>query len=221
MDTTTLAAARIRRFLEREPVVWLSTVRPDGSPHLVPIWFSWDGEALLIVSKPDAQKVRNVRENATVMLALGDVENDFDIGLIEGRAELLDRPSREVLPASHVAKYAERLEAIGMSPDDYAATYSQVIRIVPNDYLGWHGLTTPTSKRHLGATAVSIAEPRRDDRVAAAGEPMSRRRPPVAPRIVQPVRSRATTTSRLGAAFGRRARALTGSLSGPLPVGAG
>ena len=40
MDTataapTTLAASRIRRFLEKEPVVWLSTVRPDGNPHLV------------------------------------------------------------------------------------------------------------------------------------------------------------------------------------------
>jgi PPOX class probable F420-dependent enzyme len=220
METTTLAAARIRRFLEREPVVWLSTVRPDGGPHLVPIWFSWDGEALLIVSKPDAQKVRNMRENASVMLALGDVENDFDIGLIEGRAELLDRPSREVLPASHFEKYAERLAAIGMSPDDYVATYSQVIRIVPNDFLGWHGLTTPTSKRLLGAPAVSIAEPRRDEHVAATGEPLGRRRPPITPRIVQPVRVREATTSRLGAAFGRHARALTGSLNGPLRVGA-
>lgn len=219
MDTTTLAAARIRRFLEREPVVWLSTVRPDGGPHLVPIWFSWDGEALLLVSKPDAQKVRNLRANASVMLALGDVENDFDIGLIEGRAELLGRPSREVLPASHLEKYADRLAAIGLSVADYTATYSQVIRIVPVDFLGWHGRTTQASTRRLGAPAVSITEPRRDERVAATGEPMSRRRPPITPRIVQP-RLRDTTTGRLGAAFGRRARALTGNLNGPLPVGA-
>ena len=72
MAATTLAAARILRFLEREPIVWLSTVRPDGSPHLVPIWFSWDGEALLIFSKPGAQKVRNLRARPSVMLALGD-----------------------------------------------------------------------------------------------------------------------------------------------------
>src|SRR6476646_8969595 len=93
-----LAANRIRRFLETEPVVWVSTVRPDGTPHLVPIWFWWDGEAMLVFSKPDAQKVRNLRANPSVMLALGDAEQDFDIGLIEGRAELLDRPTAEVLP---------------------------------------------------------------------------------------------------------------------------
>src|SRR5207342_2058479 len=62
MDTP-LATARILRFLEQEPVVWLSTVRPDGVPHLVPIWFWWDGEALLVVSKPNAQKVLNLRAN--------------------------------------------------------------------------------------------------------------------------------------------------------------
>src|SRR6478735_96695 len=105
MDTqpTTVAAARIHGLLEREPVVWLSTVRPDGGPHLVPTWFSWDGEALLVFSKPGAQKVRNLRANASVMLALGDAEDDFDVGLIEARAELDDRPTREVLPPGHLA----------------------------------------------------------------------------------------------------------------------
>ena len=119
--SSTLAASRIRRFLETEPVVWVSTVRPDGTPHLVPIWFWWDGEAMLVFSKPDAQKVRNLRANPSVMLALGDAEADFDVGLLEGRAELLDRPTGEVLPAGHLAKYAARLRAIGVTPEAYAA----------------------------------------------------------------------------------------------------
>ena len=129
-----LAVARIERFLEQEPIVWLSTVRPDGAPHIVPIWFWWDGEALLVFSKPDAQKVRNLRARPAAMLALGDAEEDFDVGLIEGRAELLDRPTAEVLPPAHLVKYAERMAAIGLTPDEYAATYSLVIRIVPDRY---------------------------------------------------------------------------------------
>ena len=115
MDTP-LATARIVRFLEKEPVVWLSTVRPDGRPHLVPTWFWWDGEALLVFSKPDARKVRNLRGNPSVMLALGDAEEDFDIGLVEARAELLDRPTAKVLPAAHLEKYADQLGTIGMTP---------------------------------------------------------------------------------------------------------
>jgi PPOX class probable F420-dependent enzyme len=173
---TTLATARIHGFLEREPVVWLSTVRPNGGPHLVPIWFWWDGEALLVFSKPGAQKVRNLRTNPSVMLALGDAEDDFDVGLMAGRAELLDRPTSDVLPAAHLAKYADQLAAIGVSAAEYAATYSQVIRIVPAEFLPWHGRTTPQSARLAGAPAVTIDEPRRDP-ADEHGEFVSRRRP--------------------------------------------
>lgn len=163
MDTS-LATAQILRFLEQEPVVWLSTVRPEGSPHLVPTWFWWDGEALLVFSKPSARKVRNLRANPSVMLALGDVEDDFDIGLIEGRAELLDRPAAKVLPVAHLEKYADQLATLGLTAAEYAATYSQVIRIAPKDFLGWHGRSTPRSARMAGAPAASITEPRRDGR---------------------------------------------------------
>jgi PPOX class probable F420-dependent enzyme len=170
METTSLAATRIRRFLEREPVVWMSTVRPDGGPHLVPIWFWWDGEALLVFSKPNAQKVRNLRERPSVMLALGDAEDDFDVGMLEGTAELLDRPTSEVLPPGHLAKYARQLTAMGLTAEEYAATYSQVLRIVPSRALGWHGRAVPRSARLAGAPSVSIDEPRRA--AGTFGEPL-------------------------------------------------
>jgi PPOX class probable F420-dependent enzyme len=175
MDTTSLRAARLRRFLEREPVVWLSTVRPDGGPHLVPIWFWWDGEALLVFSKPNAQKVRNLRERPSVMLALGDAEDDFDVGMLEGRAELVDAPTSAVMPNGHLVKYARQLAALGLSAEAYAATYSQVIRIVPERILGWHGRETPRSVRIAGAPSVTIEEPRRA--AAEAGEPIHGLRP--------------------------------------------
>jgi PPOX class probable F420-dependent enzyme len=102
-ETTELSpAARIDRMLRSEPVVWMSTVRPDGVPHLIPIWFSWDGEAILVASKPSAQKVRNLRANPVVMLALGQPDEDFDVGLLEGKAELLDVSASDVLPKSHL-----------------------------------------------------------------------------------------------------------------------
>ena len=175
MDTT-LAGARLRRFLEQEPVVWLSTVRPNGGPHLVPIWFWWDGETVLVFSKPEAQKVRNLRANAAVMLALGNAEDDFDVGLVEGHAELVDRPTRALLPAAHLAKYADQLEAMGLTADEYAATYSQVIRIVPDRPLGWHGRAIPRSARLAGAASRSIDESRRERPTLRAwlGEPLAR-----------------------------------------------
>ena len=147
-EPTALApAARIDRLLRSEPVVWLSTIRPDGVPHLIPIWFSWDGEAILVATKPHAQKVRNLRANPVVTLAVGKPEEDFDVGLLEGRAELLETPSADVLPKRHLEKYRAPMAAIGLTPEEFLATYTQVIRIVPTRYLPWHGRTEPASLR--------------------------------------------------------------------------
>jgi PPOX class probable F420-dependent enzyme len=219
MDTP-LATARIVRFLEEEPVVWLSTVQADGRPHLVPTWFWWDGEALLVFSKPDARKVANLRANPAVMLGLGDAERDFDIGLVEARAELLDRPTSVVLPVAHLQKYAALLGTIGLTPAEYATTYSQVIRIVPRGFLGWHGRTTPQSTRRAGAPVVSLDEPRRES--FDSGEPMAtgRRAVPI-PRIVPPARVRPSVLRRVGAPIGRGLHDLSGGFGRPraLPVG--
>jgi PPOX class probable F420-dependent enzyme len=146
MDAVDAASsARIGRLLDDEPVVWLSTVRPDGMPHLLPIWFSWDGESVLIASKPHARKIANLRANPRVMLALGEPDDDFDVGLIEGVAEVLDAPAAAVLPWTHLRKYRDEMAAIGLSADEYLATYSLVVRIRPNRFLPWHGRTTPPS----------------------------------------------------------------------------
>ena len=171
-----LAVTRIQRFLEEEPVVWLSTVRPDGSPHVVPVWFWWDGEALLVFSKPNAQKVRNLQAGSSVMLGIGDADEDFDIGLFEGRAEILDRPTSELLPAAHLAKYATQMHGIGLDAAEYIDTYSLVIRITPSHYLGWHGRSIPQSVRVAGAPLITIDEPSRERPSVREwlGEPLAR-----------------------------------------------
>jgi PPOX class probable F420-dependent enzyme len=153
------AATRIDRMLRSESVVWLSTVGIDGQPHLVPIWFSWDGETVLIASKPHARKVANLRANPAVMLALGEPDDDFDVGMIEGVAELPTETATELLPAGHLAKYRTQMAAIGLTPDEFLRTYSQVIRIRPTRFLPWHGRTEPAS---LGSTQPL------DRRIAAA-----------------------------------------------------
>lgn len=180
MDATTdLATARIERFLAEEPVVWLSTVRPDGLPHLVPVWFAWDGETITIMSKPGAQKVRNLRERPQAMLALGDAEEDFDVGLFEATAVCVEGAATE-LPASFLAKYAERIAQLGLTPAQFAATYSQQIRLMPTRALGWHGRSRPASvlaaTRRVAATRPRPIDerPSRPGLRERLGEPLGR-----------------------------------------------
>ena len=78
--------------------MWLSSVRPDGSPHVLPVWFVWDGDAILFYSKPHAQKVRNLQASPRVMFAVGDPGADFDVELVEATADLLPPSGPAALP---------------------------------------------------------------------------------------------------------------------------
>ena len=148
MNAATLSpAARIDGLLRRETTVWLSMATPDGTPHLVPIWFSWDGERLFIASKPGAKKVRILRENTRLMLAIGEPDEDFDVGLVEAEATIPDATTRDLLPDGHLEKYARQLRAIGVDVESYLETYSQPILVTPTRFLPWHGRTIPASAR--------------------------------------------------------------------------
>jgi PPOX class probable F420-dependent enzyme len=123
--------ATLDRRLRSEPIIWLSSVRPDGRPHLVPVWFWWDGTAILLFSKPGNQKVRNLIHQPRVMFALEAADEGEDIGLFEGQAELLPSGTVDSTLPEFAAKYAALFVRIGSTPGKMAAEFSQAIRITP------------------------------------------------------------------------------------------
>jgi PPOX class probable F420-dependent enzyme len=127
----------IAAALEREAVVWLSTIRPDGAPHLVPLWFVWDGRAIQARSKPDAQKVQNLRANPRAMVAIGQPGASFDVELFEALAELPGQT--EALPGQFASKYDDLASAADVAMDQFGAIYCQPIVLRPTRWLGWGG----------------------------------------------------------------------------------
>jgi PPOX class probable F420-dependent enzyme len=128
-DLNDSEGAHIDARLRVEPIIWLSSVRPDGSPHLVPVWFLWDGAAILIFSKPAAQKVRNLRHNPQVMLALDSADEGEDIVLLQGRAELLGAGAPQSTLPAYAEKYAALMARINITAESMAREYTQAIRV--------------------------------------------------------------------------------------------
>ena len=125
--------------LASDSVVWLSSVRPDGRPHLVAVWFLWDGERVLAFSKPHARKVENLRHDPHVMLAVGTPGPDFDVELIEADAELPATPTAELMPSGFGKKYAALLRRAGLSVQRFMEVYSQPIVLRPTRFVGYGG----------------------------------------------------------------------------------
>ena len=131
LDLSKERDAHIDQRLHNDPTIWLNTVRPDGRPHAVVVWFMWDGEAILIFSQPDKQKLRNIQQNSSVLLAIDDTHAGSDPITIEGTATLLNPGEANTAHPSYIEKYGERIKEIGYTPEQMALAYSPPIRIIP------------------------------------------------------------------------------------------
>jgi PPOX class probable F420-dependent enzyme len=138
LDLSTTKDKHIDERLRSEPIIWLASTRPDGKPHAIPVWFWWDGETVLMFSKPDAQKIRNLRRSPHVVLALNATDEGEDVAIIEGVAELVERPTSELMLPAFADKYAELFKRIGSDPIKMAAEYNQPIRVTPTKFLAWY-----------------------------------------------------------------------------------
>ncbi len=112
--------------LESQQTIWISSVRPDGRPHLVPVWFVWHAGKIFIGTDPKSVKSSNICRNPRVALALEDGTHPL---ICEGSARLVERPWPEPLLAAFFKKYEWDM--------NQEVQYNQVIEISPEKWLAW------------------------------------------------------------------------------------
>ena len=138
LDLTKEHDVHVDQRLRSDLIIWLTTVRSDGRPHTIPVWFSWDGQTILILSQPNTQKIRNLRSNPNVTLALDGTDEGGDVIVLEGRAELLKENTIELNLPGYFAKYSTSIQEMGEAPENLAQSYSQPIRVTPTRFIAWH-----------------------------------------------------------------------------------
>ena len=106
--------------------IWVGSVKPDGNPHLTPVWFVYHEGDLYISIDPKSVKSRNIRLNPHVALAL---EDGLHPVICEGRAALLEQP----WPADVLDVYLQKYEWDLTSEEQY----NQLVRITPDKWLAW------------------------------------------------------------------------------------
>ncbi|HSP08233.1 MAG TPA: TIGR03667 family PPOX class F420-dependent oxidoreductase [Candidatus Dormibacteraeota bacterium] len=138
IDTTTEFGARAARRLQEDTVGWLVTVSSDGTPQPNPVWFSWDGESILVYSEPGQAKLRNVEANPRVALHLDSRSSGDDIVIVIADAAI-DRTAPPVHQNdAYATKYDSEMARLGLGPPDkMAETYSVAIRLVPTKVRGF------------------------------------------------------------------------------------
>ncbi|MGH2534962.1 MAG: pyridoxamine 5'-phosphate oxidase family protein [Thermomicrobiales bacterium] len=131
LDLADAQGVRVDNRLRSELMIWLGSTRPDGRPHLAPVWFWWDGKTVLIFSEPETQKIRNLRHSNHVVLALDTADEGEDIVMFAGVAALTAEPSTKLMPDEFGEKYAALFRRLGSTPKAMQARYTQPIRVTP------------------------------------------------------------------------------------------
>ena len=108
-DATPKAWREGRRQLETAEVYWISTVRPDGSPHVTPLLAAWLDGVLYFCTGPDERKAKNIAGNPHCVVTTGcnTLRGGLDV-VVEGDAVRTtdDEQLRRVADA-YLSKYGE------------------------------------------------------------------------------------------------------------------
>ena len=112
--------------LQNSKNIWFGSVRPDGRPHLTPVWFVFWQDHLFVSIDPKSIKRKNITQNPNVVLALEEGNHPV---ICEGRAKPIQPPYAEEMLALFQQKYDWDING--------EAQYNVVVEVLPQKWLVW------------------------------------------------------------------------------------
>lgn len=112
--------------LENSQNIWIASVRPDGRPHLVPVWFVWQSQKIYICIDASSVKADNIRHNPLVAMAL---EDGLKPVICEGQVAPVESP----WPGEVISAFNQKYDW-DVTQDDQ---YTLLLEITPHKWLNW------------------------------------------------------------------------------------
>lgn len=122
----------VDRQLRAVRSLWVSTTRPDGRAHAVPVWFTWDGHTLYFATHERAQKARNLEHSPWVVVHTGDGDDTI---ILEGEAEVVtDDAELHRVDAARAEKYVDPKSG---ARDTILSEGTVVYRVLVRHVMAW------------------------------------------------------------------------------------
>lgn len=115
---------------------WLSTVRPDGRPHVVPRWGVWLDDRFWYDGSPETRHARNLEANPGCALHL---ESGSEVVIVEGESHASE-PITGTMGERLSAEFQRKYGSLGYSPapDAWSDEVAGGMRVVtPRSAIAW------------------------------------------------------------------------------------
>ena len=132
----------IDTFLEEPLLARLATADRGGQPHVIPVWYGWDGESMWVSSYSNTRKVSDLEENPKIAIVIDIAGEKIDTKavILEGQAELVKEPP-EFLRKQIIWIYKRYLGEEGVldkDPQEWITDpHNMLIKLTPEKVITW------------------------------------------------------------------------------------
>ena len=139
IDFKSKLGRKAMRHLKQEYFIWLTTVDSSGTPQPRPVWFTLEGDSILLYSQPSAFKLRHIVNNPNVALHFNtaDPKGEEDLIIFKGTAKIDSKAEPVNKNGAYMRKYREGIKGLSSSPQKFAEEYSTAVRIKLTSLRGW------------------------------------------------------------------------------------
>lgn len=139
-----MTKAEYREFLLRGTKTGkLATVRRDGRPHVVPIWYDLDGDTLVFTTGEESVKYKSMKRDPRVSLTVDDQTPPYSYVMIEGTVSFSEDPGELLHWATRIGgRYMGEGQAEAYGKRN-STPGEVIVRIIPSkisaykDVAGW------------------------------------------------------------------------------------
>ncbi|NMD31314.1 MAG: hypothetical protein GYA80_06320 [Chloroflexi bacterium] len=132
----------IDAFLEKPLIARMATADRYARPHVVPVWYAWDGTTIWISSFASTRKVAELRENPYLSISIDVAEQNGATRavILEGKSELITEPREFVASQSYwiYKRYLGDEGVLAKEPQSWIHDPENLlIKLTPEDIYTW------------------------------------------------------------------------------------
>ena len=141
-DLTDEKTTFINKTLDKPLIARLATADLNGQPHVVPVWYAWDGKSIWVSSFSNTRKIKDLQNNPKISVAI-DTSDDGGktrAVILEGKAELVIEP-RDFLRKQFLWIYTRYMGEDGVKekqPQEWIEDpHNLLIKLTPEQVFTW------------------------------------------------------------------------------------
>ena len=112
---------------------WLSSVRPNGKPHIVPRWAVYVDGKIYYDGSPETRHARNIETNPNICVNL---ESGSEVIMLEGTSRAADKPSPE-LAKRLSTEYKRKYKELEYAPEPDSWDGGGLFVFIPRHCIAW------------------------------------------------------------------------------------